>query len=190
MALRDMEGKAVRQGKAVFDLLPSLPLSSPHNHLSPSTILSHSNPPCFRTMTTLPNAQGTIIGPNANFQTVAGDSTTNIYSNSSSEVTLVSIRQAILSHNFIGYLQYGRTVRRIIDGDIIFQRVLSSKVLSINVKQDGGASTDSQVIKVKKMEQSAELYGYQGRFTATSFEPVAEKDWEKFKEVSIGVWFE
>ncbi|KAK1221687.1 hypothetical protein PQX77_015517 [Marasmius sp. AFHP31] len=123
-------------------------------------------------MTTLPNAQGTIIGPNANFQTVAGNSTTNIYSNSSSEVTL-----------------YGRTVRRVIDGDIIFQCVLSSKVLSVNVKPDG-ISTELQVVKVKRMEQTTKIHGYQGKFTATSFEPVAEKDQEKFKEVSFGVWFE
>ncbi|KAK1221718.1 hypothetical protein PQX77_015473 [Marasmius sp. AFHP31] len=34
------------------------------------------------------------------------------------------------------------------------------------------------------MEQTAEIYGYQGRFTATSFEPVEEKDGEKFKEIA------
>ncbi|KAK1223346.1 hypothetical protein PQX77_013778 [Marasmius sp. AFHP31] len=114
------------------------------------------------------NAQGWTIGPHANFQTVAGNSTTtNVYNNSNSEVTL-----------------YGRTVRRIIDGDIIFRRVLLSEVLSINIKpEEASTSTESQVVKVKKMEQIAEIYGYQGKFTTTSFEPVEGKDREKFKEM-------
>ncbi|KAK1234896.1 hypothetical protein PQX77_001893, partial [Marasmius sp. AFHP31] len=34
------------------------------------------------------------------------------------------------------------------------------------------------------MEQTAKIYGYQGKFTATSFEPVDEKDREKFKEIA------
>ncbi|KAK1235218.1 hypothetical protein PQX77_001566 [Marasmius sp. AFHP31] len=34
------------------------------------------------------------------------------------------------------------------------------------------------------MEQIAEIYGYQGKFTATSFEPVEEKNREKFKEIA------
>ncbi|KAK1221911.1 hypothetical protein PQX77_015270 [Marasmius sp. AFHP31] len=114
------------------------------------------------------NAQAWTIGPHANFQTVAGNSTTtNVYNNSNSEVTL-----------------YGRTVRRIIDGDVIFQRILSSDVLSVKVKAEASMSTESQVVKIKKMEQIAEIYGYQGKFTATSFEPVEEKDREKFKEIA------
>ncbi|KAK1221719.1 hypothetical protein PQX77_015474 [Marasmius sp. AFHP31] len=44
--------------------------------------------------------------------------------------------------------------------------------------------SESQVVKVKKMEQIAEIYGYQGKFTATNFEPVEEKDREKFKEIA------
>ncbi|KAK1217001.1 hypothetical protein PQX77_020351 [Marasmius sp. AFHP31] len=120
------------------------------------------------------NAQGWTIGACANFQSVAGNSTTtNVYNNSNSEVTL-----------------HGRTVRRIIDGDIIFQRVLSSEVLSINVKpEEASTSTELQVVKVQKMEQTAKLYGYQGKFTATSFEPVDRKDQEVFKQVWFGVWF-
>ncbi|KAK1235211.1 hypothetical protein PQX77_001571 [Marasmius sp. AFHP31] len=114
------------------------------------------------------NAQGWTIGPHANFQTVAGNSTTtNINNNSNSEVTL-----------------YGRTVRRIIDGDVIFRRILSSEVLSVNVKPErASTSTESQVVRVKKMEQTAEIYGYRGKFTTTSFEPVEGKDREKFKEM-------
>ncbi|KAK1230434.1 hypothetical protein PQX77_006477 [Marasmius sp. AFHP31] len=122
------------------------------------------------------NAQGWTIGAHANFQTVAGNSTstTNIYNNPSLEredrVTL-----------------HGRTVRKVTDGDIIFQRVLSSEIRSVKVKPKGASTStesESQVVKVKKMEQIAEIYGYQGKFTATSFEPVEEKDREKFKEIA------
>ncbi|KAK1217935.1 hypothetical protein PQX77_019391 [Marasmius sp. AFHP31] len=119
------------------------------------------------------NAQGWTIGAHANFQTVAGNSTstTNIYNNPSQEredrVTL-----------------HGRTVRKLFDGDINFQRILSSEILSVNIKPDGAStSTELQVVKVKKMEQIAKIYGYRGKFTATSFEPVDEKDREEFKEM-------
>ncbi|KAK1217914.1 hypothetical protein PQX77_019412 [Marasmius sp. AFHP31] len=90
------------------------------------------------------NAQSWTIGAHANFQTVAGNSTstTNIYNNPSQEredrVTL-----------------HGRTVRKLFDGDINFQRVLSSEILSVNIKPDG--ASESQVVKVKKMEQTAKI---------------------------------
>ncbi|KAK1216941.1 hypothetical protein PQX77_020422 [Marasmius sp. AFHP31] len=123
-------------------------------------------------MTTLfPNAQGTIIGANANFQAIGGNSTTIHNHNTSEREDRLTVR--------------GRTVRKVIDGDIIFQRVLSSEILSVNVKPEGAStSTESQVVKIKKMEQTAEIYGYQGKFTATSFEPVEEKDRDKFKEIA------
>ncbi|KAK1225369.1 hypothetical protein PQX77_011694 [Marasmius sp. AFHP31] len=122
------------------------------------------------------NAQGTIVGDYANFQTVIGNSTINHYHNSErdNQVTL-----------------HERTIRRIIEGDINFQRILSSEILSVNFKPKGAStSMEAQVVKVKKMEQTATIYGDRGKFTATSFEPVAEKDREKFNEVSFGVWFE
>ncbi|KAK1216803.1 hypothetical protein PQX77_020555 [Marasmius sp. AFHP31] len=123
-------------------------------------------------MTTLfPNAQGTIIGANANFQAIAGNSTTIHNYNTSEREDQLTVR--------------GRTVRKVIDGDIIFQRVLSSEVLCVKVKpEEASTPTESQVVKVKKMEQTAEIYGYQGKFTATSFEPVEEKDRERFKEIA------
>ncbi|KAK1225366.1 hypothetical protein PQX77_011699 [Marasmius sp. AFHP31] len=46
---------------------------------------------------------------------------------------------------------------------------------------------EAQVVKVKKMEQTATICGYRGKFTATSFEPVAEKDREKFNEIMKAV---
>ncbi|KAJ8095943.1 hypothetical protein PM082_015164 [Marasmius tenuissimus] len=123
------------------------------------------------------NAQGWTIGAHANFQAVAGNSTIIHNHHSSAREDRVTL--------------HGRTVRRIIDGDINFQRVLSSEILSVKFKPEvESTSTESQVVKVKRMEQTAEIYGYQGRFTATSFEPVDEKDQEKFKEGSLGVWVE
>ncbi|KAK1224614.1 hypothetical protein PQX77_012509 [Marasmius sp. AFHP31] len=117
------------------------------------------------------NAQGWTIGAHANFQTVAGDSTTNIYNNPNLE------REDRMT-------LHGRTIRKVIDGDINFQRVLSSKVLCVKVKPEGAStSTESQVVKVKKMEQTAKIQGYRGNFTATSFEPVDEKDREQFKQI-------
>ncbi|KAK1215512.1 hypothetical protein PQX77_021876 [Marasmius sp. AFHP31] len=118
------------------------------------------------------NAQGWTIGAHANFQTVAGNSTTNIYNNPNLE------REDRMT-------LHGRTIRKVIDGDIHFQRVLSSEVLSVcKVKPEGAStSTESQVVKVKKMEQTAKIQGYRGKFTATSFEPVDKKDREQFKEI-------
>ncbi|KAK1227384.1 hypothetical protein PQX77_009622 [Marasmius sp. AFHP31] len=119
------------------------------------------------------NAQGTTVGDYANFPTVFGNFTTNHYHNSGRDdrVTL-----------------HGRTVRRIIEGDINFQRILSSEILSVNVKPKGESiSTGSQVVKLKRMEQTATIYGYRGKFTATSFEPVAEKDRENFNEIMKAV---
>ncbi|KAK1228939.1 hypothetical protein PQX77_008013, partial [Marasmius sp. AFHP31] len=116
------------------------------------------------------NAKGWTIGAHANFQAVTGNSTI-IHNHNNPER-----EDRVTAH--------GRTVRRIIDGDIIFQRVLSSEVLSVNVKPDGAStSTESQVVKVKKMEQTAKLYGHRGKFTGTSFEPVHEKDREQFKQI-------
>ncbi|KAK1230995.1 hypothetical protein PQX77_005896 [Marasmius sp. AFHP31] len=112
----------------------------------------------------------TTRGANANFQAIAGNSTTIHNYNTSEREDRLTVR--------------GRTVRKVIDGDIIFQRVLSSEVLSVKVKQEeASTSTESQVIKIKKMEQTARIHAYGGEFTATSFEPIDEKDCVKFKEV-------
>ncbi|KAK1233558.1 hypothetical protein PQX77_003280 [Marasmius sp. AFHP31] len=119
------------------------------------------------------NSRDTTVGDNANFQTVFGNSTTNHYHNSEREdrVTL-----------------HERTVRRIIEGDINFQRILSSEILTVNVKPKGESiSTGSQVVKLKRMEQTATIYGDRRKFTATSFEPVAEKDRENFNEIMKAV---
>ncbi|KAK1216414.1 hypothetical protein PQX77_020967 [Marasmius sp. AFHP31] len=154
------------------------------------------------------NARWTKIGANATFQTAARDVITNIYNNpeSGDRVTL-----------------YGRTIRKVIDGDIIFRRQLSSKVLSITVnpqrelstssgsqvvkikhgisrrrrlwsrissaviKPQGRTSTsrasaESQVVKLKKMVQTAEIHGHPGIYTVITLEPVDENDRDKFEE--------
>ncbi|KAK1218069.1 hypothetical protein PQX77_019266 [Marasmius sp. AFHP31] len=117
------------------------------------------------------NAQHTTIGDHANLQAVAGDLTITTNNNNnyyhSSEGGLITIN--------------GRTIRRVIDGDIILRRLLSSKVLSINIKPEGAStSTELQVFKVKKTVQTARLHGRRGKFTATTFELIDEKDRDEF----------
>ncbi|KAK1233559.1 hypothetical protein PQX77_003281 [Marasmius sp. AFHP31] len=112
------------------------------------------------------NSRDTTVGDYANFPTVFGNFTTNHYHNSERDD------------------RHERTVRRIIEGDINFQRILSSKILTVNIKPKGESiSTGSQVVKLKRMEQTATIYGDRGKFTATSFEPVDEKDRENFNEI-------
>ncbi|KAK1224177.1 hypothetical protein PQX77_012929 [Marasmius sp. AFHP31] len=158
------------------------------------------------------NAQNTTIGANATILAAARDIiTTNNYNNTGStdRVTL-----------------YGRTIRKVIEGDIILRHQQSSQVLSVNVnsqrgvptcsgsrvvkakqaitrrrrlwsqflsiivKPQGGTSTSrsstgsSQVIKVKRTQQSAEIYGYSGAFTVITLEPVDENDQDKFEEIA------
>ncbi|KAK1218071.1 hypothetical protein PQX77_019268 [Marasmius sp. AFHP31] len=117
------------------------------------------------------NAQHTTIGDNANLQAVAGDLTITTNNNNnyyhSSEGGLITIN--------------GRTIRRVIDGDIILRRLLSSKVLSINIKPEGASmSTELQVFRIKKTVQTARLHGRRGKFTATTFELIDEKDRDEF----------
>ncbi|KAJ8096021.1 hypothetical protein PM082_015242 [Marasmius tenuissimus] len=86
------------------------------------------------------NARWTKIGANATIQTVAGDAITNIYNNAESadRVTL-----------------YGRTVRRIIEGDIKLRHQLSSKVLTVNVDSQRGGSTSEPGLRAVKVNQRA-----------------------------------
>ncbi|KAK1218067.1 hypothetical protein PQX77_019264 [Marasmius sp. AFHP31] len=117
------------------------------------------------------NAQRTTIGDHANLQAVAGDLTITTNNNNnyyhSSEGGLITIN--------------GRTIRRVIDGDIIYRRLLSSKVLSINTKPEGAStSTELQVFRIKKTVQTARLHGRRGKFTATTFELIDEKDRDDF----------
>ncbi|KAK1218065.1 hypothetical protein PQX77_019262 [Marasmius sp. AFHP31] len=75
----------------------------------------------------------------------------------------------------------GRTIRRVIDGDIILRRLLSSKVLSISIEPEGtSTSTELQVFKVKKTVQTAKIVGRREKFTAITLELVDEKDRDKF----------
>ncbi|KAK1227812.1 hypothetical protein PQX77_009187 [Marasmius sp. AFHP31] len=71
------------------------------------------------------------------------------------------------------------------DSDIHCLRQQSSEILSINVKPDDEASTSSkpQVVRLKKMVQTAEVSGYQGRYTATTLEPVVGEDQDLFKKI-------
>ncbi|KAK1234886.1 hypothetical protein PQX77_001903 [Marasmius sp. AFHP31] len=112
------------------------------------------------------NAQHTTIGDHANLQAVAGDLTiTHNYHTPERDLITIS----------------GRTLRRVIDGDTIFRRLLSSKVVSISINQEGPSmSTESQVFRIKKTVQTAKIVGHREKFTATTLEPVDEKDRDEF----------
>ncbi|KAK1220062.1 hypothetical protein PQX77_017188 [Marasmius sp. AFHP31] len=75
------------------------------------------------------------------------------------------------------------------DSDIHCLRLQSSKILSVNVKPDDEASTssESQVVRLKKIVQTAEVSGWQGRYTATTLEPVDEEDQNLFKKIAKSV---
>ncbi|KAK1218066.1 hypothetical protein PQX77_019263 [Marasmius sp. AFHP31] len=112
------------------------------------------------------NAQHTTIGDDANFYAAAGDLTIT-HNHHAPERDLMTIN--------------GRTIRRVIDGDIILRRLLSSKVLSISIEPEGtSTSTELQVFKVKKTVQTAKIVGRREKFTAITLELVDEKDRDKF----------
>ncbi|KAK1217879.1 hypothetical protein PQX77_019458 [Marasmius sp. AFHP31] len=115
------------------------------------------------------NAQGTIIGPDADFRTVHGDAITN---HNSYQCT----------HGKDRVVLYGKTFRRIMDGDIVIRRQDSSRVISVAISPEGGVSTsktssaESQVVQVRKTTQTAEVVGFGGMFTLTTYELVNEND--------------
>ncbi|KAK1223152.1 hypothetical protein PQX77_013974, partial [Marasmius sp. AFHP31] len=114
------------------------------------------------------NAQGTIIGPNADFRIVHGDAITH---NNSYQCAHAEDRVVL----------YGKTYRRIMDGDIVVQRQDSSRVISVTIKPEGGVSTsrtsaESQVVQVRKTMQTAEVIGFGGMFTLTTYESANEND--------------
>ncbi|KAK1234431.1 hypothetical protein PQX77_002365 [Marasmius sp. AFHP31] len=121
------------------------------------------------------HAQGPItIGSHADFRIVHGDAITN---NNSYQCAHAEDRVVV----------HGRRYRRIIDGDLVLQRQHSSKVISVTIKPEGGVSTsrtsiESQVVNVRRTTHTAEIMGFGGMFTATTFEPVDEND-EGFQSV-------
>ncbi|KAK1219757.1 hypothetical protein PQX77_017513 [Marasmius sp. AFHP31] len=113
-------------------------------------------------------SEGTTIGDHTNFQNVAGNAITNNYHYSQRDRINVN----------------GKMIRVVMDSDIHCLRVQSSKILSVNVKPDdeASASSKSQVVRLKKMVQTAEVSGWQGRYTATTLEPVNGEDQDLFKK--------
>ncbi|KAK1220069.1 hypothetical protein PQX77_017185 [Marasmius sp. AFHP31] len=114
-------------------------------------------------------SQGTTIGDHTNFQNVAGNAITNNYHYSQRDRKNVN----------------GKMIRVVMDSDIHCLRLQSSKILSVNVEPDDEASTSSklQVVRLKKMVQTAEIAGYQGRYTATTLEPVNGENQDLFKKI-------
>ncbi|KAK1220070.1 hypothetical protein PQX77_017186 [Marasmius sp. AFHP31] len=120
--------------------------------------------------TYFPHAQGLTIGDHATFPNIAGNAfTTNNYH---------TLQRDRITVN-------GKTIRVVMDSDIHCLRVQSSEILSVDVEPDDEASTSSkpQVVRLKKMVQTAEVSGYQGRYTATTLEPVVGEDQDLFKKI-------
>ncbi|KAK1218019.1 hypothetical protein PQX77_019317 [Marasmius sp. AFHP31] len=120
------------------------------------------------------HAQGTTIGDHASFLSIAGNANTYNYN---------------YNHNYLQrdrIIVNGRKIRVVMDSDIHCLRLQSSEIFSVDVKPDDEASTssESQVVRLKKMVQTAEVSGWQGRYTATTLEPVKGEDKDLFKKVT------
>ncbi|KAK1227255.1 hypothetical protein PQX77_009741 [Marasmius sp. AFHP31] len=113
------------------------------------------------------NARGTTIGANATFQAAYGNVVIN---NPPPQCTHAEDRVVL----------HGKTYRRIIDGDLVYRRQLSSQVISIAIKPESGGGTstlkESQLVQVRKTRRTAEVVGVGGMFTVTTFEPAGESD--------------
>ncbi|KAK1225467.1 hypothetical protein PQX77_011594 [Marasmius sp. AFHP31] len=124
--------------------------------------------------TNFSNVQNLTVGDYPSFLSIAGNA--NIHNNH--------------NHNYLQrdrIIVNGKTIRVVMDSDIHCIRHHSSKILSVDVKPDDEASTSSksQVVRLKKMVQTAEVSGWQGRFTATTLEPVNGEDEDLFKKVGV-----
>ena len=87
------------------------------------------------------------------------------------------------------YVQGGKTIRRIYDSDVKFQRIVSSKVLSVSMGAEEQDSASDGTVRVRKVVQTAKIFQCPGEtFTTTTIEPVDVNDREKVRMVSVDVW--
>ncbi|KAK1217462.1 hypothetical protein PQX77_019874, partial [Marasmius sp. AFHP31] len=124
--------------------------------------------------TYFPHAQGLTLGDHASFPNIAGNAfTTNNYHTLQRDRVTVN----------------GKTIRVVMDSDIHCLRLQSSKILSVHVEPDDETSTSSkpQVVRLKKMVQTAKVSGYQGRYTATTLELIDGEDQDLFKKIAKSV---
>ncbi|KAK1222594.1 hypothetical protein PQX77_014547 [Marasmius sp. AFHP31] len=122
------------------------------------------------------NAHNPTVGDHASFLSIAGNA--NIHNNHNHNY---SQRDRITVN--------GKMIRVVMDSDIYCLRVQSSEILSVDVKPDDEVSTSSKphVVRLTKMVQTAEVSGYQGRYTATTLEPVVGEDQDLFKKITRSV---
>ncbi|KAK1219295.1 hypothetical protein PQX77_017993 [Marasmius sp. AFHP31] len=122
--------------------------------------------------TNFSNVQNPTVGDYASFLSIAGNA--NIHNNHNHNY---SQRDRITVN--------GKTIRVVMESDIHCLRLQSSEILSVDVKPDDEASTSSkpQAVRLKKMVQTAEISGYQGKYTATTLEPVNGEDQDLFKKI-------
>jgi len=85
------------------------------------------------------------------------------------------------------FVQGGKTIRRIFDSDVNFQRVLSSEVLSVNIETGEQGSGSNGAVRVRKTVHTAKIFPSEDTFTTTTLEAADANDREKVKTVSIHV---
>ncbi|KAK1219876.1 hypothetical protein PQX77_017380 [Marasmius sp. AFHP31] len=123
------------------------------------------------------NAHNPTVGDHASFLSIAGNANTYNYN---------------YNHNYLQRDRItvnGKTIRVVMDSDIHCLRHQSSEILRVDVEPDDEASTSSkpQVVRLKKMVQTVEISGWQGRYTATTLEPVDREDQDLFKKITKSV---
>ncbi|KAK1223048.1 hypothetical protein PQX77_014084 [Marasmius sp. AFHP31] len=101
------------------------------------------------------------LGNNATIQTVSGNLTTNTYHNDRGDTVEL----------------YGDTFRKILMGDIIVRKDVSSQVLEVTVEprhrgSERGTSQQSTVMRVRKTMKHVEVMGLPGAFTSITVEPL------------------
>ncbi|KAK1225050.1 hypothetical protein PQX77_012012 [Marasmius sp. AFHP31] len=114
------------------------------------------------------DAQRTTIGANANFQTVAGNATITNHYHKSERGDLITVVGA-------SSCRY-RSQSLKVD-------VASSTEGPLEEPKGASTSRKSQTVKVKRTSHIAEIFGYSGNFTTTTYEPVDENDRDNFEKI-------
>ena len=87
-------------------------------------------------------------------------------------------------HRSNWFVQNGKSVRRILDSDLNYQRILSSEVLSVSIGAGEQDSGSNGALRVRKTVHTAKIFQCQDTFTTTTLEAVDVNDRDKVRMVS------
>ena len=82
------------------------------------------------------------------------------------------------------FVKNGKSIRRILDSDLNYQRILSSEVLSVSIGAGERDSASNGAVRVRKTVHAAKIFQCQGTFTTTTLEAVGANDRDKVRMVS------